>query len=299
MVNSAYIKTSALQLGFDLCGIAPCKNFEQNERAYKAWLERGYDSSLGYMRNHLDRRFDVRQMMEGAQSVVVCAVSYKSEISGGYADSDKCKVASYACNRDYHKTIKKMLLSLLKELQRQYPLLQGRAFVDSAPLLEKQYAVEAGLGWIGRQSLLMTPEFGSYVLLGELVLSETVDCFDTPYQGVGCGECQRCMDACPTGAIVAPMTINTARCISCHTIESEPATDVDLHGWIFGCDECQNCCPYNKRAAIHRNANFNPLFDPRTISAEQWRSMSDEEFAERFGTTPLKRSGLERIKRNI
>lgn len=299
MVSSAYVKTSALQLGFDLCGVAPCKKFEQNERAYLSWLERGYDSSLGYMRNHLDRRFDVRQMVEGAQSVVVCAVSYKSEISGGYADADRCKVASYACNRDYHKTIKKMLLSLLKELQHQYPSLQGRAFVDSAPLLEKQYAVEAGLGWIGRQSLLVTPEYGSYVLLGELVLSEVVDCYDTPYQGVGCGECRRCMEACPTGAIVAPMTINTARCISCHTIESEPAADIDLHGWIFGCDECQNSCPYNKRAAMHRNANFNPLFDPRTMSDNEWLTMTEEGFLDRFGSTPLKRSGVERIKKNI
>ena len=299
MVNSAYIKTSALQLGFDLCGVAPCKYFEQNERAYLSWLERGYDSSLGYMRNHLDRRFDVREMVEGTQSVVVCAVSYKSQISGGYADSNSCKVASYACNRDYHKIIKKMLLSLFKELQAQYPSLQGRAFVDSAPLLEKQYAVEAGLGWIGRQSLLVTPEYGSYVLLGELVLSEMVDFYDTPYQGVGCGECRRCMDACPTGAIVAPMTINTVRCISCRTIESENDNNIDLHGWIFGCDECQNPCPYNKRAMMHNNEAFNPLFDPRTMSADDWLTMGEEVFSLRFGATPLKRSGLERIKRNI
>ncbi len=298
MVNSAYIKTSALQLGFDLCGVAQCKYFEQNERAYMSWLERGYDSSLGYMRNHLDRRFDVRQMVEGVQSVVVCAVSYKSEISGGYADSDECKIASYACNRDYHKTIKKMLLTLLKELQKQYPELQGRAFVDSAPLLEKQYAVEAGLGWIGRQSLLVTPEFGSYVLLGELVLNQAVDCYDTPYQGVGCGECRRCVEACPMGAIVAPMTIDTAKCISCRTIESEASAEMNLHGWIFGCDECQNTCPYNRRASLHRNRAFNPLFDPRDISAEDWQSMNEESFIQRFGTTPLKRSGLERIKQN-
>jgi epoxyqueuosine reductase len=192
-----------------------------------------------------------------------------------------------------------MLQQLLKALQTVHPELQGRAFVDSAPLLEKQLAVEAGLGWIGRQSLLVTPEFGSYVLLGELVLSGVADRYDTPYSGVGCGECRRCIDACPTGAIVAPMTINTAACISCRTIESENEKNIDLHGWIFGCDECQNSCPYNKRAALHRNSNFNPLFDPREISAEQWLSMSDEEFLARFGTTPLKRSGLERIKQNI
>lgn len=299
MILSDRIKSAAQRLGFDLCGIARCQNFEVNERAYMRWLELGYDSSLGYMRNHLDKRFDVRQLVDGAKTVVVCAVSYKSEISGGYTESDICKIASYACNRDYHKTLKKMLLRLLAELQSQYPQLQGRAFVDSAPLLEKQYAVEAGLGWIGRQSLLVTPEFGSYVLLGELVLDVEADVYDTPYEGVGCGECRRCMEACPTSAVVAPMTINTAKCISCRTIESENDTNIDLHGWIFGCEECQNCCPYNCRAAIHRNEAFNPLFDPRDISAEQWLAMSEEEFSTRFGVTPFKRSGLERIKKNI
>ena len=299
MLNSDNIKSAALRLGFDLCGIARCQNFEINERAYMCWLDRGYDSSLGYMRNYLDKRFDARQLVEGAKTVVVCAVSYKSEISGGYDKSDSCKIASYACNRDYHKTLKKMLQSLLRELQTQYPQLQGRAFVDSAPLLEKQYAVEAGLGWIGRQSLLITPEFGSYVLLGELVLDMEADAYDVPYSGVGCGECRRCMDACPTSAIVAPMTIDTAKCISCRTIESDNDTNIDLHGWIFGCEECQNCCPYNRQAAMHRNSSFNPLFDPREISAEEWQTISEDAFSARFGTTPLKRSGLERIKKNI
>ena len=299
MLNSDNIKSAALRLGFDLCGIARCQNFEINERAYMCWLDRGYDSSLGYMRNYLDKRFDARQLVEGAKTVVVCAVSYKSEISGGYDKSDSCKIASYACNRDYHKTLKKMLQSLLRELQTQYPQLQGRAFVDSAPLLEKQYAVEAGLGWIGRQSLLITPEFGSYVLLGELVLDMEADAYDVPYSGVGCGECRRCMDACPTSAIVAPMTIDTAKCISCRTIESDNDTNIDLHGWIFGCDECQNYCPYNRQAAMHRNSSFNPLFDPREISAEEWQTISEDAFSARFGTTPLKRSGLERIKKNI
>ena len=299
MILSDYIKSAAQRLGFDLCGIARCQKFDVNERAYMRWLELGYDSSLGYMRNYLDKRFDVRQLVEGAKTVVVCAVSYRSEISGGYDKLDSCKIASYACNRDYHKILKKMLQSLLRELQTQYPQLQGRAFVDSAPLLEKQYAVEAGLGWIGRQSLLITPEFGSYVLLGELVLDMEADAYDAPYAGVGCGECRRCMDACPTSAIVAPMTIDTSKCISCRTIESDNDANIDLHGWIFGCEECQNCCPYNRQAAIHRNEAFNPLFDPREISAEEWQAMSEEEFLARFGTTPLKRSGVERIKKNI
>ena len=299
ILEAKHIKKVALDAGFDLCGVTSCHSFPTNRAAFEGWLREGYDSSLNYMRNNIDMRFDVGQMVEGARSVVVCAVSYKSEISGGYNAADKCKIASYACNRDYHKTLKKMLKAMLRELQTTYPSLEGRAFVDSAPILEKQYAVEAGLGWIGRQSLLVTPEYGTYVLLGELVLNAEVDELDKPLEGVGCGECRRCMDACPTGAIVKPMTINTSRCISRHTIEAEPSAKINLNGWIFGCDECQNCCPYNKKAKPHSSALFDPMFDPREITAEQWMTMAEEEFAEKFGSTPLKRSGLERIKANI
>lgn len=299
MIEYRYIKDLAVQAGFDLCGIARSRHLADNEAAFRRWLAHGYDSSLGYLRNNLDKRFDTRHLVEGAQSVVVCAVGYKSAVSGGYARDCTTKVASYACNRDYHKSLKKMLQTMLRALLERYPSIEGRAFVDSAPLLEKQIAVEAGLGWIGRQSLLVTPELGSFVLLGELVLCDEADRYDSPYSGVGCGECRRCMEACPTGAIVAPMTIDTSRCISCHTIEAEPSAEVDLHGWIFGCDECQSGCPYNKKAAAHRCAAFDPVFDPRQMGADEWLGMSEAEFAERFGRTPLKRSGLERIKRNI
>ena len=191
-----------------------------------------------------------------------------------------------------------MLQHVLRTLQQENPALAGRIFVDSAPLLEKQYAVEAGLGWIGRQSLLITPRFGSFVLLGEMVLCDEADSYDTPYPHNGCGACRRCLDACPTGAIVAPMTIDAARCVSCHTIEAEPDSTIDLHGWIFGCDECQSCCPYNRHAPMHRNTAFDPLFDPASIDSAQWAAMDGATFNERFGTTPLKRSGLERLRRN-
>lgn len=298
MLESQRIKSLARDAGFDLCGIARARRFDLNEAAFRRWLEHGYDASLTYMRNHLDLRFDTRRLVEGARTVVVCAVSYRSGISEGYGTECRTRIASYACARDYHKTIRRMLQRMLRTLQDEDPALAGRAFVDSAPLLEKQAAVEAGLGWIGRQSLLITPRFGSFVLLGELVLCDEADEYDTPYAGSGCGGCRRCMDACPTGAVTEPMTVDASRCISCHTIEAAPDRCIDLHGWIFGCDECQNCCPYNRRAPLHANPAFDPLFDPAAIGAAQWAEMGDEEFAERFGTTPLKRSGLERLRRN-
>ena len=298
-IKNKYIKSIAHDAGFDLCGIAHCKTLSENYNHLHSWLQNGYGASLEYMHRNTDSRQDATTLVEGAKTVVVCAVSYKSDISGGYGDNDNCKIASYACNRDYHKSIKKMLLHLFKTLKEEYPTLEGRAFVDTAPIFEKQYAVEAGLGWIGKQSLLITPQYGSYVLLGELVLNLPSDEYDKPLEHIGCGECRRCIEACPTGAIVAPMTIDTTRCISCHTIEKQPSTDINLHGWIFGCDECQNCCPYNKQAKQHKSAHFNPLFDPRTIDIEEWESMSEEQFIDTYGSTPLKRSGLERIKQNI
>ena len=299
MLHKNEINAIAHNLGFDLCGVARVQKLERNAAALDRWLQCGYASTLEYMHRNCDKRFDATNLVDGAQTVVVCAVSYKSSISGGYSPDDNCKIASYACNRDYHKTIKKMLLSMLKQLQALYPDLTGCAFVDSAPIFEKQYAVEAGLGWIGRQSLLITPEYGSYVLLGELVLCDECDDYDQPLTNFDCGECHRCKDACPTSAIVADMTIDTSRCISCHTIEAEHSTSLDTHGWIFGCDECQNACPYNKKAKPHNSASFDPLFDPREITTEEWQAMSEEDFLARFGTTPLKRSGLERIKKNI
>ena len=192
-----------------------------------------------------------------------------------------------------------MLQQMLKALQERYPQLEGRAFVDSAPISEKQYAVEAGLGWIGRQSLLVTPQYGTFVLLGVLVLCDEVDSYDKPYAGVGCGECRRCVDACPAKAIMEGRGIDTSHCISCHTIEAEPQNEMDLNGWIFGCDECQLCCPYNKRSAEYRNEGFELLFSPEEFSAKEWLEMSETEFSDLFGSTPLKRSGFERIKQNV
>ncbi|MBR4995681.1 MAG: tRNA epoxyqueuosine(34) reductase QueG [Alistipes sp.] len=298
MLDSAYIKDLALGAGFDECGITARRHLAFNEQRFGEWLDRGYASRLDYMHNHLDKRFDVGCLVEGARSVVVCAVAYDGAVGEELRGIDAPKIAAYASRRDYHKVIKKALQQMLKSLQQRYPHLQGRAFVDSAPLLEKQLAVEAGLGWIGRQSLLVTPRFGSYVLLGELVLNDDVDAYDTPYQGVGCGGCRRCVEACPTGAVTNEMVIDTNRCISCHTIEASPESRVNLHGWVFGCDECQMVCPYNRLAESGRGELLPRLFHCKDLSAEEWLSMDEEEFSQRFAPTPLKRAGLKKIQEN-
>ncbi len=298
-LSNQTIKKFAAKHGFDLCGITPAQHLVENEARFKTWLEKGYHSSLGYLERNLDKRFDVRKLIEGTQTVIVCAVSYKNRISEGYPPEFRTRIASYACTRDYHQSVKQMLSVLLESLQREYPGVQGRCFVDTAPLLEKQLAVEAGLGWIGRQSLLITPRFGSFVVLGELVLTQPVDQYDAPFEGSRCGRCHNCLDSCPVQAIVEPKVIDTSRCISCRTIEREVPGRAELAGWIFGCDRCQSCCPHNQKAPMHTSPRMDPLFDPLQITPEQWLSMSEEEFATRFAQTPLTRSGLERIQRNV
>lgn len=293
------IKKLAADAGFDLCGITPCRHMAGNEAWYCDWIAHGYQSSLGYMEQNADKRFDPRLLMEGARTAVICAAAYKNRIGEGYPPGHKAKVASYACAPDYHDTMRRMLHTLLAALKAAYPGLEGRAYVDTAPLAEKQLAVEAGLGWIGRQSLLVTPQLGTYVLLGELLLADEADTYDTPFEGSGCGRCRNCIESCPTGAIVAPKVIDTGRCIACHTIEREPHDPIDLDNWIFGCERCQSCCPYNEKAPMHTNPGFDPLFNPLAMSPEVWKNLSDEEFDAKMGTTPLTRSGLDRIRKNV
>lgn len=299
MLDRSFIRQSAAAAGFDLCGVAPCRHLVRNEQFFRRWLGDGRHASLGYLERNLDKRFDVRRLVEGAQTVVVCAVGYKNGLSDGYPDDFRAKIASYALTADYHATIKGMLGDLFGRLRAAEPALAGRAFVDSAPLVEKQLAVEAGLGWIGRQSLLVTPQYGSYVVLGELILTEETDRYDTPFEGSRCGTCRSCIDNCPTGAVAPDRTIDTGRCISCRTIEREQPGQTDLHGWIFGCDACQSLCPWNRRAPQHRNAAFDTVFDPLAMDAAAWLGMDETAFEALCGRTPLTRSGLARIRENV
>lgn len=299
MLDRSTLKKLAASVGFDLCGVAPCRHLAEGEERFRRWLEQGCHASLGYLERHADKRFDPRLLVEGARTAVVCAVSYRNRASEGYPAGHRAKVASYACARDYHATIREMLAELFSAIKEIWPEVGGRIFVDTAPLAEKQLAVEAGLGWIGRQSLLVTPRFGTCVLLGELLLCDGADSYDAPFEGPGCGDCRRCIDSCPTQAISDSRTLDARRCISCRTIERGSGTGIDLHGWIFGCDACQSCCPYNLRAPRHTHPAFDPLFDPVAMTPDEWASMDDAHFTARFGSTPLARSGPERIRQHL
>ena len=294
MLNLADIKATASAVGFDICGVTKCKNFALDKAFLESWIESGFASDLDYLKRNTDKRADATLLVEGAKSVIVCGVNYKNLYSLGYAAKATNKIASYALTTDYHTTIKSMLKQMCDELKRLCPTLSGRCFTDSAPVFEKRYAVEAGLGWIGRQSLLITPQYGSFVLLGVAIISEQCDSYDAPYTGVGCGNCRRCIDACPNSAIIE-RHIDTRRCISKATIERDNDA-LPLHGWIFGCDQCQSCCPYNTKAQRVTNPLFMPTIEPETID---WHSMSQADFSLRFAVSPIIRTTLARIRENV
>ncbi len=265
MVDISHIKELALDLGFDICGVTRATMLHKNRDYFDQWIANGYGEPLEYMSRYYDIRFDSSKIMEGAKSVVVCGVSYKNEYSQHQKEP---RIASYALSRDYHKTLRRMLKNLLRALQEHYPTLRGRCFTDSAPLLEKQLAVNAGLGWIGRQSLLINPKYGSFILLGEIVIDAEISHYDSPYEKGGCGSCRRCVEACPSSAINENHTIDTRRCISCRTVEIEDHSDVTLGGWVFGCDECQSCCPHNHSTPMHHNPEFDTIATP--LSHQEW-----------------------------
>jgi epoxyqueuosine reductase len=294
MLNLAEIKSAATQAGFDLCGVTKCQKLSADREFLERWLADGHGQGLDYLSRNIDKRADISQLVEGAKTVIVCGVNYKNRYSDGYTPDCRQKIASYALTTDYHTTIKQMLRQLCETLKQSCPTLSGRIFTDSAPVFEKRYAVEAGLGWIGRQSLLVTPQFGTFVLLGVAIVNEECDCYDSPLSSAGCGECRRCVDRCPNGAIIE-RHIDTRRCISRATIEPSPSGDTPLHGWIFGCDECQSCCPYNRHTPTYSNPLFTPTFDPLEVD---WSAMIEEEFSMRFATTPLSRSSASRICKN-
>ncbi len=294
MVSATYIKSLSRKYGFDLCGVTRVSMQTLHRGYFESWLARGYAGELEYMSRYQDIRFDPSGLMTGAQSVIVCAVNYKNSYSLRQGVANTPRIASYALSRDYHKSIRKNLRSMLRELQTLYPELSGRCCVDTAPLLEKQLAIDAGLGWRGRNSLLVTPEYGSFVLLGEIIIDSEVDSYDSPYGGDGCGECHRCVDSCPASAITDERTIDARRCISARTVEHENSSDITLNGWIFGCDECQQCCPHNRKTPLFSNSDFRPLATP--LTSDEWQCLSEAEFSEMYGSTSIKRAGLTRLQ---
>ncbi|WP_353133984.1 tRNA epoxyqueuosine(34) reductase QueG [Pseudopedobacter sp.] len=294
------IKTEAKRLGFLFCGISKADFLEEEAPRLENWLKNNYHGEMGYMNNHFDKRLDPRLLVDDAKSVISIALNYYTEEK--QADETAPKISKYAYGTDYHFVIKDKLKALHHFIQENIGNVTGRAFVDSAPVLDKAWAKKSGLGWVGKNANLINNKSGSFFFLGELIVDIEL-AYDNPFSTDHCGTCTRCIDACPTDAIVAPYVVNGSKCISYLTIELKeeiPASFKDKMGnWMFGCDVCQDVCPWNRFSVIHQEEAFNPHPDLLEMTKRDWEEITEEVFGKVFRKSAVKRTKINGLKRNI
>lgn len=299
-IRGVKIKEKALELGFSQCGITAATPLEPEREYLQRWLDNGMNGAMHYMANHFEKRLDPSKLVPGAKSVITVVINYFPNRK--QADPEAPVIAKYAYGKDYHSTVKEKLNNLLIFIQNNISPCNGRAFVDSAPVLERPLARRAGLGWIGKNSLLISKQFGSYLFIGELILDLDLPS-DAPFTGDYCGTCTRCIDSCPTGAIVSPHVIDATKCISYHTIESKEqipaAIREHLKNQIFGCDICQDVCPWNKKAKPNYSVDFMPITGLLEMPSNEWSDLKKETFMTRFRHSAFERAGYEKLMANI
>lgn len=298
--HTQLIKQEAVRLGFQSCGIALAGRLDEDARRLENWLNKGYQGTMAYMENHFDLRTDPSRLVPGARSVITLLFNYfPSEMPRQEAP----KISKYAWGTDYHFVIKDKLHAFLNFIKENIGEVNGRGFVDSAPVLERSWAVNSGLGWIGKNGNLITRGGGSFFFIATLITDLEL-LADPPFKTDHCGSCTRCLDACPTGAIVSPREIDGSRCISHLTIELKDALIPSefhsrMEGWAFGCDICQDVCPWNRFSRPHQEPAFRPIPEILNLSLQEWEEMSEEAFRKIFKNSPLKRSKYKGIQRNI
>ncbi|MBN1182480.1 MAG: tRNA epoxyqueuosine(34) reductase QueG [Bacteroidales bacterium] len=296
--NSTLIKQKAIQLGFSACGIAKAGRLPKEENHLNDWLQKGYQAEMGYMANNREKRVDPCELIKGAKSVIVVLLNYYPE---KFQKDDVPKVAKYAYGKDYHYVVKGKLEKLFEFIHKEIQPVNGRAFCDSAPVLEHAWAVKAGLGWIGKNTQLINKEIGSFAFIGELIIDLELE-YDNPVPE-HCGSCTKCIDNCPTAAIEAPYQINARKCISYLTIELRDEIPSQFKGkmknYVFGCDICQNVCPWNKKVIPNKIEDLQP--NPKFLSMvnDDWNSLSRDTYKELFKDTPVDRIGYKGLLRNI
>lgn len=300
MIDINKIKSYARSLGFVDCGIAPVRILSEQEQPLHKWLASSYNGKMGYMEKNIDKRLDPSLLVDDAKSVIVVLLNYFP--STNYNDPNKPRIAKYAYGSDYHYVIKSKLEKLLSYLKEFDNSIEGRCFVDSAPVLEHTWACEAGLGWIGKNSLLITKNWGSYVFIGELIINKELE-YDIPNTKSYCGKCSACIDSCPTSAIVEPKIIDARKCISYNTIELKddiPSEIINQIGnSIYGCDICQDVCPWNKRINSNIHEEFLPNETLLEMNYNDWINMTNSEFKHLVKNSPMKRAGLKKIKNTV
>ena len=292
---SSIVKNEAALCGFDACGIAKADCLNGKETVLQNWLNSGYNGTMKYMQNHFEMRLDPRLIVENAKSVICLLISYNSNT---HQINSAPKIARYAFGNDYHIIIREKLNNLLVALQKKIPQINGRGFVDSAPVMEREWAFRAGLGWCGKSAAFISPVFGSYVFLAELIVDIEME-YDKPVAENCCETCRKCIANCPTAAIVEPYVIDARKCISYQTIEKKDNISVSTCGWLFGCDVCLQVCPYNESAKVINHHEFEPIAEITNMNFTDWENISEQDFNKIFAKSPLMRTGYNGIKRNL
>lgn len=292
------IKSEAHRLGFLSCGISKAGFLEEEAPRLERWLKNGMHGEMQYMENHFDKRLDPTLLVDGAKSVISLLLNYyPAEVQ----NSESYKISKYAYGQDYHFVIKDKLKDLLKFIQTEIGEVSGRAFVDSAPVLDKAWAAKSGLGWIGKNANLLSKQVGSFFFIAELIVDLELD-YDTIATD-HCGTCTACLDACPTEAIVAPYVVDGSKCISYFTIELKDNLPAEMKGkfedWAFGCDICQDVCPWNRFSKPHNEPLFNPNPEILSFSKKDWEEITEDTFRKVFKNSAVKRTKLSGLKRNI
>jgi epoxyqueuosine reductase len=297
---SGAIKDRARDLGFADCGFSKAEYLPEDASRLKAWLNGGLHARMGYMANHFEKRTDPTQLVEGARSVISLLYNYYTDQK--QKDPEAPVISTYAYGRDYHFVMKEKMHHLFEHIKTLQPSAEGRVFVDSAPVLDRAWARSSGLGWIGKNSILISRKAGSFVFIGEIILNIKLDYNQIP-EGDFCGSCNRCVEACPTQAILNNRTLDSERCISYQTIENRSEISQELAGKltnrVFGCDICQDVCPWNRKALRHAEPEFEPSSDLLDMNSDQWSDLDKDRYRELFRDSPMERAGFKKLKSNM
>jgi epoxyqueuosine reductase len=298
--STAFIKTTAHRLGFDLCGIAKAQQLDDDARRLEKWLSKGMQGSMQYMENHFDMRIDPAKLVPGAKSVITLMKNYYPEKE---QRKDAPKISKYAYGKDYHEVIRGKLKELIELIRVEVGEINGRGFVDSAPVLERSWAQRSGLGWVGKNGNLINKQSGSFFFIATLITDLQLD-YDDAFAKDYCGTCTKCIDACPTNAILPDKVIDGSKCISYFTIELKDALIPDamkgkFDNWMFGCDTCQDVCPWNRFSKPHNEIAFTPLPEILNFTTSQWEELNEESFKKIFKDSPLQRTKFKGIQRNL
>ncbi|MBS1657197.1 MAG: tRNA epoxyqueuosine(34) reductase QueG [Bacteroidetes bacterium] len=294
-----HIRQEAHRLGFGYCGIARAEKLDDDARRLEAWLHKGLHGKMQYMENHFDKRIDPSKLVPGARSVISLLSNYFNDETA--LNKQEPKISMYAFGRDYHFVLKEKLSELLAVIRAFAGMVNGRVFVDSAPLLERSWAAKSGVGWIGKNGNLINKNSGSFFFLSEIILDIELE-YDSPVSDY-CGTCTACLDACPTGAILRDKVVDGSKCISYFTIELKEEIPAEVKGkfdgWMFGCDICQDVCPWNRFAKRHEEVQFLPSPELLQMHSANWEEITEEVFQRVFKDSPLKRAKFDGIKRNL